>query len=361
MQSFKIALIGAGNHGGFILQRLTPSDYGIDLTHYINDIYLVDKSDAALQRTSGQFGIKQIYSDVSEVPIDVDCAIIATSTPDHFDPTAYFLEKQVPTHVATPLAADPELSQLLCDIADKHHVMNSTGTDLPFHPMFIDAMEYINKIKISRININWEKERGDRNHPIPDILSEEGSHPYGLLTHIVKESPFRIEASGWHGQQIVSNEKWGSCSFQDNYEDRKISDDIVLVRNQVYSSAKLSYRTMEANITMDYENPNKKRSIEVVGHHPDKGLFENTTVHLDFHTSTLKVLHGFTETRSGVGHTTHQRVYDPFDTIGEQLGAFFKYIETGSRPKESMAFEDVMLTEDVIDKVKRVQYMFDFR
>ncbi len=375
MEKLDGAIVGAGNFAKFALQRFTGR-YGRDLCGNFNNIYLVDHNIDTLRERGEDFGIPDEHRFVGIPGLEgklLDFVIVSTPANVHYDTAKSFVSKGIPTFIPKPLDADLEKSKKLVDLAAEYRTLNATGSQMLFNPDFQAAMEYLKdaKIRPRQININWCKERGPRDHPIPGVTVEEGPHPYALLVNIKNEFPSTVYAVGRKGKVIIDPKKWELAQGMDDITilGRSLYKGINVVEGEISmaSDCILTYDDGTiARVYNDFQNPHKDRSVQIVGEFGRLYDLFDSSVTLDIDLTDLSeadakitpytkkglsITSGFLSERSGQGRVGENRSSPKVDELGEQLSAFLDYVRTKEKPAGLMSFEENYMSEVLIDAV----------
>jgi predicted dehydrogenase len=368
-------IVGAGNFANFLLQRF-KGKYGADLSTEVGDIWLIDPSEKMLAEKGEEYGIppEKRLKDKSQLEAKVDFAAVVTPASTHLETTAPWLAEGVPTFLAKPLDADYENARKLIELAEQHGTINATGSQMLLHPAFVKAMQYINEnnLNITQVQINWNKERGPRNHPIPGITTEEGPHPFGILAVLKQTLPSSVFAVERRGEIIIDPEKWA------NYTDRPdivhkgttpFKDaEYVLAEISKASTATIVYKDGAiALVQNDFEDPLKQRTVHIVGELPEGERFQRSVAidvdltdvrpkdqeHAPYIRNGIRIIKGCTDVRSGMGYVLLDEEVKGAEDINAQLKAFLDYARTGEKPEALMTFSDESRAEKLVETVLR--------
>jgi|Deesub1362B_J571_1020462.scaffolds.fasta_scaffold00216_8 predicted dehydrogenase len=372
------AIIGAGNFCKMVLQRLTGR-YGRSLSDEVKDIYLVDLDRRALKQRGEEFGIPphRQLTRVEQLGEDVDFAVIATPATAHWEVTRYTLEKGIPTFISKPLDADFKMAKQMVELAESCGTLNAAGSQMLFHPALLRAIEFIHKkqVVIKHITINWTKERGPRDHPIPGIVLEEGPHSVGCLYALKQELPEQVHMAVRRGEIIISWEKWKNYNNRIGIRVLGMEEDgskrFIVAETSKAFTALLKYSDgTVATVHMDFEDPCKQRTLKIIGELDGKRFERNIAIHVDMTEVSSKdmdsarhllpgltVWQGFTSERSGVGKVVIREEFPNADPLGDQLLSFIEYVRRGERPHTLMSFREELEIENLLQTLhNRAEY-----
>lgn len=378
-------MLGTGNFSNFPLQRFT-GQWGKDLSDRVDKIWLADPSQEALDEKGEKYGIpakrriKLKQGDVPEKSVldQVQFAFVGTPATMHYETTAPLVANGIPVFLSKPVDADYNQALKLIELVETNGVPNVAGSQMLFHPAFMQAMELIqeDKIDVRRINISWVKERGPRDHVIPGITTEEGPHPFSILAVLMQGLPYRVNAVDSEGEIIVNPKKWQNTTDktgttylgEDDFNDERY----VVAKISKASMATLKYKDGRiAVVYNDFENPRKGRFIEIVGKLQEGPRFQRSaTIHVDVtdlqdkykaegtHISNgIRAWHGCLDQtmkdRSGLGRLVVDQELSSGDAFGTQFEKFLDWAETGVRPAAISTFADQMRSEKLVDAVNR--------
>ncbi|MBW2994056.1 Gfo/Idh/MocA family oxidoreductase, partial [Candidatus Woesearchaeota archaeon] len=357
-------MLGAGNFANFPLQRFA-GQWGKDLSDRVDKIWLADPSQDALDEKGEKYGIppeRRIKVKQGEMPANqildqIQFAFVNTPATMHYETTAPLVANGIPVFLSKPIDADYNQALKLIELVETNGVPNVAGSQMLFHPAFMRAMQLIqeDKIDVRRVNISWVKERGPREHVIPGITTEEGPHPFSILSVLMQGLPYRVNAVDSEGEIIVNPENWKNATdktgtrylSEDNFKGEKY----VVAGISKASMATLKYKDGRmAFVYNDFENPRKGRVIEIIGELPEGERFQRSvTMHVDItdlrdkykeHGKHIRngiyAWHGcLDETkkdRSGLGKLMVNEVHLSADEFGTQFEKFLDWAETGKKP-----------------------------
>ena len=378
-------MLGAGNFANFPLQRFA-GQWGKDLSDRVDKIWLADPSQDALDEKGEKYGIppeRRIKVKQGEMPANqildqIQFAFVNTPATMHYETTAPLVANGIPVFLSKPIDADYNQALKLIELVETNGVPNVAGSQMLFHPAFMRAMQLIqeDKIDVRRVNISWVKERGPREHVIPGITTEEGPHPFSILSVLMQGLPYRVNAVDSEGEIIVNPENWKNATdktgtrylSEDNFKGEKY----VVAGISKASMATLKYKDGRmAFVYNDFENPRKGRVIEIIGELPEGERFQRSvTMHVDItdlrdkykeHGKHIRngiyAWHGcLDETkkdRSGLGKLMVNEVHLSADEFGTQFEKFLDWAETGKKPVAVATFADQMRSEKLVDAVNR--------
>lgn len=139
MNQLRIAVIGAG-HLGRIHARLLPQIEGVRL------VVVADPS-PAVQRELIATTAVPIISDYRKIVNEIDAAIIATPTRNHFDIAADLLSRSIHCLIEKPITDCPYQAAQLQGLAEQHNCVLAVGHVEQFNPAIQLAFERVGEPK----------------------------------------------------------------------------------------------------------------------------------------------------------------------------------------------------------------------
>ncbi len=142
MSILKVAVVGVGSLGQHHARILA----GMEQVQLVG---VVDPRPEQGQEIAQRFKTTW-YSDIRQLPKDLDGVVIATPTIHHVEPAEYFLKAGIATLVEKPLAANLKNANHLKAVADKHGAVLQVGHVERFNPIFEAAQNLSGDVKYLR-------------------------------------------------------------------------------------------------------------------------------------------------------------------------------------------------------------------
>lgn len=136
---------------------------------------------------------------LSELPANVDAAIVATPTPSHFAIGSELLGRGIACLIEKPVASSLSEADHLIDLADRVHKVLQVGHIERFNPAVLAASQYIHNPQFIEVN-----RLGPFDPRVADVgvVMDLMIHDLDLVLFLVGEEVKRVEA---FGAKVLSN------------------------------------------------------------------------------------------------------------------------------------------------------------
>jgi predicted dehydrogenase len=190
-QRIKTAVIGVGSlgrHHARILVKHPKSE----LKH------IVDLDEKRGQKLAKEYGAA-FCSDFNRIIPDINAAIIAVPTPNHYEIAKPLLENGIHCLVEKPFTLNVEQAHELIEIAKSKNLILQVGHIERFNPAIVAALPYISKPRFIEVNrLGPYDARTSHIGVVLDLMI----HDIDMLFYLVKDKVVSFEA---HGAKILSD------------------------------------------------------------------------------------------------------------------------------------------------------------
>jgi predicted dehydrogenase len=205
-ERLRVALIGAGNRGSFLLRNLLQLE-GAEVAA-VCDI-LPERADAAATAIAAKGGSPRTFTDyrrmLDEVK-DLDAVIQATPDDTHREIDIAVLERGLHLYAEKPLALTVEDCRAIRETARRSKGILQAGFQLRHDPARAAAIEWIHQGKAGRVLLcHGMRHGGDLPRDIPwyfdktkcgDIVVDQGIHILDLFRWAIGRPPLRCYGEG---------------------------------------------------------------------------------------------------------------------------------------------------------------------
>lgn len=401
---FSGGIIGVGNRGEHYVQRFVSGAYGAYFGDQLDSLAVADKDPEMRNKVIEDYSVPgleiETYHDHQEMfeETDLDFVIEASNESSRVETLEDYIRNGVHVLAEKPLSEEIESSKKLAKMAQEEDVIAALGLNMNQFPAFLDAKKYVdqNLVYLNGIDIDWKKNRGDRDHPLREGVVEDLSHLFGFINEL-----FDYEAGVDHvnyekGQAIVDRKKYNNLSEEDKEriqlldnglktkEDhltykmiqrlnldlslRDLGSKLVeLPGSSPISSIRASYNSGEKDRVLKIDGvfiPEDERSGEIT----ENEFYENMgTLTVDFAAEddelAFKVIKGLKngETRAGEGEIDESRYmgsYEKTDTLDRQLENFLDSLKTGELDQDLTSFDQALKGEEMVEEVRKKVHTF---
>ncbi|MGM5482149.1 MAG: Gfo/Idh/MocA family protein [Nanobdellota archaeon] len=361
MKSNLMIVGGGGNFTKYLLQRFT-NQYGKNLSTKVDNVFLLDINPEAAENNARKYGLPSdnCYSEISDGLMNtIDGVIISTPANKHYETARDFISENKPTWIAKPLDANLWNAEKLAQSAPS---INMSGIEEAYSPALMDMLQYIqdNNIQIKNAYIEWNKNRGPRDHQVPGVNLEEGSHPFACLNMVLPGIPDNIYADGNSERVLVAKEKYQPDPVHSKkpVEGKYDGEDVFWVSMLNDYTSMLRYDNARAVVNSCWHDPAKESSIRVVGFSPELGKDDPFQGYISMYANLtaigkdaaeqnslsqrfLEITSGYTSGRSGQGYLLERKEYgSSIDTLGNSLEIFLDSVAHDRQHPKAISFKD---------------------
>lgn len=192
MKTIKCAVIGVGYLGKFHAEKYAQLD-AADL------VSVVDSDTACAEKVAAELGCNA-YTDIHDLPSDVEAVSIVTPTKTHYNVAKHFLEKGVHTLIEKPITSSVAEAEELIQLAQQHNAIIQVGHLERFNPAVtalsgvLKQPKFIESHRIAPFTL-----RGADVNVVLDLMI----HDIDLISFLVQSKVKNIAATG---TPVLSNE-----------------------------------------------------------------------------------------------------------------------------------------------------------
>lgn len=377
-----LLLIGYGNRGEQIAERFDPDAYGGFFGDEIDELHVVDplitRRDAIFDRTLPGTDVFTYEHVSGAYGRDIDMAIEASNHPRRYETLGRFVDEGIPFICEKPVSQDIESARRLVDRTEETGTMGVSGENMSQHPAYRDAARYLeeNSVEVGNIYATWLKNRGPRDHPHPEGITDDLPHPAGLVMDIMKDNPDHINVSGYAEEPAVLNpEKFREMpgyqkewvNFIEGVADYK--GGLLWYNAPCDISFSMGWdepRNVLANVNASYRTDVKERRLIVSGDAGGRSLDDDfwdnkTSVTVTFTAEGDEVAYEARkgliggDTRVGKGDVVERKTAedcgDP-DTLDILLEKFFTSVKNNRMHPDLIPLEQAYRTDVLIERIK---------
>ena len=372
-----VVVFGTGRHGEHYLQRFSKErDYGIDLSSYVDNLAVVDVDEERLGEVKQEYGVDDFYTSPFEFFRQTEgedyVAFVVTPATTHKDIGTECMKHGLPVLIEKPLAYSTEDSEKLKRVQEKTRVPAACAYQMLFSPPFREVSQFAGQKSIKRFNCEWVKNRGNRNHPIGDIITED-IHPFNYMVFLLGD-PQSVSTSGSYMNIRVDPDRRDEA---ENTPHLEITGEHEFQGKRYLTGRMLGgvdcvfeYPETGAFIQLSFESGRNQRELrmDMVDESID---FEDSNWYDRFFTANLGVskvpersIYPFLRidggntvqgeknwaTEHGTGELVKDKVWEEAsDELGEEIERFLESVESGERLDPLCSFGDAVATQRVAE------------